>query len=72
MEPVTETAHNFMPDGFLVWALLWVWLGAIVLHGLAGSFFRPEPDPIRPSGPIEGWSKLVNAKSRIVSSRDIP
>ena len=54
MEPVTEIAHNFMPDGFLVWALLWVWLGVMVLHGLAHSFFRPEPGPIRPSGPIEG------------------
>ena len=43
-----------MPDGFLVWTLLWLWLGVVVLHGLFRSFFRSEPDPIRPSGPIEG------------------
>lgn len=54
MEPVTETARGFMPDGFLVWVLLWVWLGAVLLHGLTRSFWRPKPDPIRPSGPIEG------------------
>ena len=54
MEPVTETAHNFMPGGFVVWVLLWVWLGVVLLHGLARSFFRPEPDSIRPAGPIEG------------------
>ena len=54
MEPLTETARGFMPDGFLVWVLLCVWLGAVLLHGLARSFLRPEPDPIRPSGPIEG------------------
>ncbi len=52
MEPVTTT-HGFMPDGFLVWALLWIWLGVVVLHGLSRSFFRREPDPIRSSGPIE-------------------
>jgi len=54
MEPVTETARGFMPDGFLVWVLLWVWLGAVLLHGLTRSFWRPKPDPTRPSGPIEG------------------
>jgi len=54
MEPVTETARGFMPDGALVWVLLWVWFGAVVLHGLARSFFRPKPDPIRLSGPVEG------------------
>ncbi len=54
VELVTETSHGFMPNGFLVWTLLWVWLGVVVLHGLSRSFFRPEPDPIRPSGPIEG------------------
>ena len=42
-----------MPDGCLVWTLLCLWLGVVVLHGLYRSFFRPEPDPIRPSGPIE-------------------
>ena len=54
MEPVTETARGFMPDGFLVWVLLWVWFGVVILHGLARSFLKPQPDPIRPSGPIEG------------------
>ncbi len=54
LELVTETTHRLMPDGFLVWILLWVWLGSVALHGLSRSFFRPEPDPIRPSGPIEG------------------
>jgi len=54
MDPVIDTAHRFMPDGFLVWVLLWIWLGLVLLHGLTRSFFRPEPDPIRPAGPIEG------------------
>jgi hypothetical protein len=43
-----------MPDGYLVRILLWIWFGAVLLHGLARSFFRPDPDAIRPSGPIEG------------------
>jgi hypothetical protein len=54
MEPVTQTIHGFMPGGFLVWVLLWIWFGGVLLHGLARSFFRADPDPIRPSGPIEG------------------
>ena len=54
MEAVTETVAGFTPNGFHAWTLLWVWLGLILLHGLARSFFRPEPDPIRPSGAIEG------------------
>ncbi len=51
MEPA---GHGFMPDGYLVWILLWIWLGVVLLHGLARSFVKPDPDPIRPSGPIEG------------------
>ncbi len=54
VELLPETVHGFMPGGFLVWVLLWLWLGAVVLHGLSRSFFRPEPDPIRSPGPIEG------------------
>ena len=54
MEPLTEIAHGFMPGGFLVWVLLWVWFGVVILHGLTRSFLKPEPDPIRPSGPFEG------------------
>ena len=54
MEPVSETARGFMPDGSFAWIVLWVWLGATVLYGLVRSVVRPAPDPIRPSGPIEG------------------
>ena len=54
MEPLIETAHGFMPDGPLVWILLWAWLGIVLLHGLVRSFLRPEPDPIRAPGPIDG------------------
>ena len=49
---MNEAAHAFMPDGFFAWALLWLWLGVVVLHGISRSFFRPEADPIRPPGPI--------------------
>lgn len=46
--------QGFLPTGYLAWTILWVWLGAVILHGLVRSLMRPEPDPIRPSGPIEG------------------
>ena len=49
-----SAAHGFMPDGSLAWILLWVWLGVVLLYGLVRSFAKPDPDPIRPSGPIEG------------------
>lgn len=38
----------------LAWTLLWVWLGVVLLHGVVRSLSNPEPDAIRPSGPIEG------------------
>jgi hypothetical protein len=44
---------GFMPDGFLAWVILWVWVAVALLYGLYRSFARAQPDAIRPSGPID-------------------
>ena len=36
---------------FQAWVALWIWVPAVLLHGLWRSLFRPEPDEIRSSGP---------------------
>ena len=45
---------GWMVSGYFAWVALWVWCAVVLLYGLWRSFSRPDPDPIRPPGPIEG------------------
>lgn len=49
----TVAAAGWVIDGFQAMIAVWVWVAAVVLFGLWRSFYRSEPDSIRPSGPIE-------------------
>lgn len=53
---MTGNAHQVtggMINGFQAMIFLWTWLGVVLIHGLFWrSLQRPEPDPIRPAGPI--------------------
>jgi hypothetical protein len=31
---------------------LWSWAVAVLLHAFWRSFHRPDPDPLRPAGPV--------------------
>jgi len=45
---------GWLIDGFAAIVVLWVWVGAVLLHGAWRSTLRPDPDPIRPAGPTGG------------------
>ncbi len=41
-------------SGFETMVILWGWVLVVVVYGLfVRSIRRPEPDPVRPSGPID-------------------
>ena len=43
---------GWMVNGFHAWVALWVWLGIVLVYGLAWrSLLQPDPDPVRPPGP---------------------
>ncbi|HKQ60112.1 MAG TPA: hypothetical protein VJS92_02430 [Candidatus Polarisedimenticolaceae bacterium] len=42
-----------MINGFEATLSVAAWMLAVALHGAYRSMLRPEPDPPRPSGPIE-------------------
>jgi len=45
---------GWMINGFQSMVVLWCWTVLVLVHGLAyRSLRRPEPDPLRPSGPID-------------------
>ena len=44
---------GWMIEGLHAMLALWAWLLIVVLHGLWRSVAQPDPDAIRPSGPIE-------------------
>ena len=44
---------RWMLDAFTYAAAVVAWFGVILLHGLWRSTARPEPDGIRPSGPVD-------------------
>jgi len=50
-----STAHQLAPmlSGFQALLALGLWWAAVLLFGLYRSWLRPEPDPIRSSGPTE-------------------
>lgn len=40
--------------GFQAYTFLWLWVAAVLLHGIFWrSLQQPDPDAMRPSGPIE-------------------
>ena len=49
----TEPVGGWIINGFEAVAGLWIWVAAVLLHGLWRSTARPEPDSIRPSGPTK-------------------
>jgi hypothetical protein len=51
MQAGVEPVSGWMVSGFFAWVTLWVWSAVVLLYALWRSFSRPEPDPIRPSGP---------------------
>lgn len=49
-----QDAHEisgWLPDEFLSMVLVGFWVIAVLLFGIWRSVIRPDPDPIRPSGP---------------------
>ena len=44
-------SSEFLITGFHAEVALWVWVLAVLLHGLWRSVWSPETDPLRPSGP---------------------
>jgi hypothetical protein len=49
----TAAATGWIVSGYQAWVILWIWVGVMLLHGLWRSTSRPEPDPVRPSGPTK-------------------
>ena len=49
----SEVAGSGMISGFQAQTLLWSWCVIVLLYAIVRSFARPEPDPIRDSGPID-------------------
>ena len=47
----TEPVTGWIISGFQYVLALWVWSALIALFGLWRSMVKPDPDPIRPSGP---------------------
>jgi hypothetical protein len=48
-----ELASGWIVTGFQYVAALWIWVVVVLLNGFIRSLYQPEPDPIRPSGPID-------------------
>jgi hypothetical protein len=40
-------------DGFQTMVALWAWSTILLLHGFYRSVYHPEPDPVRPPGPVD-------------------
>ena len=53
MSPMGENlATHGMISGFTAIIGLWGWLLVVTLHALFRAVAKPDPDPIRPSGPL--------------------
>jgi hypothetical protein len=53
MTGAAEAAQGSTISGFAATVVLGVWGGATLAYALWRSLYRPDPDPIRPSGPID-------------------
>lgn len=47
----TMEQAGWLITGFQYSVVVWVWVAAVVLHGLWRSVAKPNPDSIRPAGP---------------------
>lgn len=48
-----ETAAGWLINGFEATVGFWVWMALVLLYALYRSVAQPEPDAIRPSGPVQ-------------------
>lgn len=53
MSEAAGQASGWILDGFQAITLLWAWTVVVLGYGLVRSLTRPEPDAIRPSGPVD-------------------
>ena len=49
---VASSASGWVIDGFDALIVLAVWCALVLLYGLFRSVSKPEPNKIRPSGPV--------------------
>ena len=47
-----EPVAGWIINGFQYVSMVWIWTALVVLFGLWRSMIKPDPDPIRPSGPF--------------------
>ena len=48
-----EAPAGWIVSGFQAVFVLTVWCALVMSYGIYRSVARPEPDPIRPSGPVD-------------------
>ena len=53
MTHAAEPTSGWIISGFQAIVFLWVWVAVALLYGLWRSAAKPDPDPIRPSGPTK-------------------
>jgi len=53
METETAATMGSMISGFQAEVVLWCWVVLVLLYGLSRSVTHPDPDAIRPSGPVD-------------------
>ncbi len=53
MEHELTQASGWLPNGYQAMLTLATWIALAMAHAAWRSVAAPEPDPIRPSGPIE-------------------
>ena len=53
MHAAADAIHGWLINGFQATVAFWVWLALVLLYGIYRSAAHSDPDPIRPSGPIE-------------------
>jgi len=49
----THELTGWILTGFQAQVFAWCWVVLVLLYGLYRSFTRPDPDAIRPSGPVD-------------------
>ena len=48
----TDALTGWIITGFQAQVFVWCWTVFVLSYGLYRSFTKPEPDPIRSSGPV--------------------
>jgi hypothetical protein len=52
MHSGTEALTGWIITGFQTQVFVWCWIVFVLLYGLYRSFTKPDPDAIRPAGPV--------------------